>query len=70
MWRISHGQSAGTPEFTLRDIEQGSGLSMNQIRYALGPLLDANVVAMNGGQGTHGTTYSFTASFLNEATSQ
>lgn len=69
MWRISNDRSTETPRFRWRDIEQASGLSMNQIRYTLAPLMNANMVAMSGGQSTHSTSYSFTAPFVNELVS-
>lgn len=67
MWTLSIAEPAESTDhlaFTLRDLETHSGLSTNQVRYALAPLLDAGVIIMHGGQGTHHTSYSFSPSFL------
>lgn len=42
---------------TLKDILFRTELTENQVRYALGPLLEQKLVEMRGGQGNRGTQY-------------
>lgn len=45
-------------EFTVRELQEITKLSDGQVRYALAPLLEREIVRMNGGQGSRRTTYS------------
>ena len=42
---------------TVRDLSAGTGLSDNQVRYALQSLLKEGLIVMNGRQGARSTTY-------------
>lgn len=47
-----------SPQVTVKDIIDRTGLTINQVRYALAPLLERGYVLMNGQQGARSTTYS------------
>lgn len=49
---LSDGES-----YEIKAIQDATGLSVNQVRYALTPLLEKDLVRMNGGQGARQTTY-------------
>ncbi|KAA8721711.1 hypothetical protein F4V58_10760 [Corynebacterium phocae] len=50
-------QSAGRA--TIKELTRRTGLSVGQVRYALTPLLEHSLVAMEGGQGTKVTSYAW-----------
>lgn len=43
--------------YEIKALQDATGLSVNQVRYALTPLLEKGLVRMNGGQGARQTTY-------------
>lgn len=47
----------GEGQATIRDLQERTGLSQAQVRYALEPLLAAKYVVMHGGQGRKSTVY-------------
>lgn len=57
IYRVLQGAQSGDPERGIADLVSATGLSLGQVRYALGPLLEKNLITMHGGQGLKSTTY-------------
>ena len=63
-WRVSgpnapavYKKTSAQGSATVRDLSAGTGLSDNQVRYALQSLLKEGLIVMNGRQGVRSTTY-------------